>query len=89
MENVIRGFAFVAESHDRIRLNIVGDGSNLEALKKIVKEESIANVHFWGRRPLKEMPRWFEGRRDRGTSLNNQTTFLNPLTEIVQKSLDK
>jgi len=61
LENVIRGFALVTESHDRTRLNIVGDGSNLEALKKIVKEESIANVYFWGRRPLKEMPRWFEG----------------------------
>ncbi|MEA3428877.1 MAG: glycosyltransferase, partial [Thermodesulfobacteriota bacterium] len=33
----------------------------LEALKNIVKEKNIANVYFWGRRPLKEMPRWFEG----------------------------
>ena len=61
LENVIRGFALAAKSNNQIRLNIVGDGSNLEALKRIVKEESIANVHFWGRRPLKEMPRWFEG----------------------------
>ena len=61
LENVIRGFALVAESYDRIRLNIVGDGSNLENLKNIVKKENIANVHFWGRKPLKEMPRWFEG----------------------------
>lgn len=61
MENVIRGFALVTESHSRIRLNIVGDGSNLEALKNIVKEENIANVYFWGRKPLKEMPKWFEG----------------------------
>jgi glycosyltransferase involved in cell wall biosynthesis len=45
LENVIRGFALAAKSHDRIRLNIIGDGSNLEALKKIVKEESIANVY--------------------------------------------
>ena len=61
LENVIRGFALVVESYDRIRLNIVGDGSNLENLKNIVKKENIANVHFWGRKPLKEMPRWFEG----------------------------
>lgn len=61
LENVIRGFALVAKSNDKIKLNIVGDGSNLEALKNIVKEENIANVYFWGRRPLKEMPRWFEG----------------------------
>jgi len=49
------------KSNDQINLNIIGDGSNLETLKNIVKEESIANVHFWGRKPLKEMPRWFEG----------------------------
>ncbi|MBC8198440.1 MAG: glycosyltransferase family 4 protein [Desulfobacteraceae bacterium] len=61
LENVIRGFALVMESRNRIRLNIIGDGSNLETLKDIVKEEKIANVYFWGRKPLKEMPRWFEG----------------------------
>ena len=61
LENVIRGFALVTESHDQIRLNIIGDGSNLETLKTIVKEENIENVYFWGRKPLKEMPRWFEG----------------------------
>ena len=61
LENVIMGFALAAKSHTEIKLNIIGDGSNLEALKNIVKEKNIANVYFWGRRPLKEMPRWFEG----------------------------
>ncbi len=61
LENIIRGFALLPKSNDRVSLNIIGDGSNLEALKKIAKEEKIANVYFWGRRPLKEMPRWFEG----------------------------
>ena len=61
LKNVIRGFALVKTSHNQIRLNIVGDGSNLETLKRIVKDENIANVHFWGRKPLREMPRWFEG----------------------------
>ena len=61
LENVIMGFALAAKSHTEIKLNIVGDGSNLEALKNIVNEEKIANVYFWGRKPLKEMPKWFEG----------------------------
>ncbi|MBW2664481.1 MAG: glycosyltransferase family 4 protein [Deltaproteobacteria bacterium] len=56
LENVIRGFALLPKSNGQIRLNIIGDGSNLETLKR-----SIANVHFWGRKPLKEMPKWFEG----------------------------
>ena len=61
LENVIRGFALAAKSNDQIKLNIIGDGSNLQNLKRIVKEENIRNVFFWGRKPLKEMPQWFEG----------------------------
>jgi glycosyltransferase involved in cell wall biosynthesis len=60
LENVIRGFALVAKQNCQIGLNIVGDGSNLKALKNIVEKENIANVNFWGRRPLKEMPSWFK-----------------------------
>ena len=61
LKNVIRGFALLPRSNDQINLNIIGDGSNLEALKNIVKKENVENVYFWGRRPLKEMPGWFEG----------------------------
>ena len=61
LENVIRGFALAKKPYNPIRLNIIGDGSNLENLKHIVKEAQIKDVFFWGRKPLKEMPRWFEG----------------------------
>lgn len=61
LENVIKGFALLPKSNNRVNLNIIGDGSNLEVLKNIVKKEKIANVYFGGRRPLKEMPAWFEG----------------------------
>lgn len=61
LEKVIKGFALVDKSYNSVKLNIVGDGSNLETLKKMVKDENILDVHFWGRKPLKEMPKWFEG----------------------------
>ena len=61
LENVIRGFSLVHKSGKKVRLNIVGDGSNLEDLKKIVEEEKIQDVVFWGRKPLKEMSQWFAG----------------------------
>ncbi|MBA3037288.1 MAG: glycosyltransferase family 4 protein, partial [Desulfobacterium sp.] len=61
LENVIMGFSLISKSYKDINLNIIGDGSNLEVLKNIVKEKKIENVYFWGRKPLKEMPRWFEG----------------------------
>lgn len=61
LENVIRGFALLPEGHRLINLNIIGDGSNVDHLRRIVKEEKIRNVFFWGRQPLREMPRWFAG----------------------------
>lgn len=60
LENVIRGFALVNKTDYPVKLNIVGDGSNLGALKRIVKDENISGVYFWGKKPLKEMPQWFE-----------------------------
>ena len=75
LENVIRGFALAAKSNNEIKLNIIGDGSNLENLKNIVKEENIGNVFFWGRKPLKEMPRWFEGSDVLIISLIDQPIF--------------
>ena len=75
LENVIRGFALAAKSNGQINLNIIGDGSNLKNLKNIVKEENIGNVFFWGRKPLKEMPRWFEGSDVLIISLIDQPIF--------------
>ena len=75
LDNVIRGFALAVKSNHQIKLNIVGDGSNLENLKRIVKEENIKNVFFWGRKPLKEMPRWFEGSNVLVVSLIDEPIF--------------
>jgi glycosyltransferase involved in cell wall biosynthesis len=61
LENVIRGFSLVSKIEKKIKLNIVGDGSNLDGLIKLVEQERIQDVVFWGRKPLKEMPQWFEG----------------------------
>ena len=59
LDNIIRGFARAAASAPDIRLNIVGDGSELERLKTIVEEEKVPGVVFWGRRPQAEMPAFF------------------------------
>ena len=53
LENVLYGFK-LANISDCI-LNIVGDGSDIDHLKQIVKSKSIDNVVFYGRRPANEM----------------------------------
>lgn len=56
LENVIRGFSLAQKKNPRIILNIFGDGSDLERLKGLTRNEEISNVIFWGRKPLTEMP---------------------------------
>ncbi|MDN3686516.1 glycosyltransferase family 4 protein [Cyclobacterium jeungdonense] len=60
LEIVVKAFKEVSDSEPNVFLNIVGDGSNLEALKQIVEENGIQNVNFTGRRPIDEMPSFFE-----------------------------
>lgn len=60
LENVILGFHVFSQKHADAFLNIVGDGSNLEALKELVATHNIANVNFTGRKPLTEMPAYFK-----------------------------
>lgn len=71
LENVLRGFGLAARTAPELRLNVVGDGSNLEALKKIVREEKIPGVTFWGRRPASDMPAFFRASDVMIVSLNN------------------
>ncbi|MBU2510547.1 glycosyltransferase family 4 protein [bacterium] len=78
LENVIKGFSLVKKGIPGSKsayLNIIGDGSNLDALKNLVDEQGIKNVFFWGRRPLAEMPTWFEGSDALIISLIDQPVF--------------
>jgi glycosyltransferase involved in cell wall biosynthesis len=60
LDNVIRAFGKVdRDLMQKIQLNIIGDGSCLEELKRLVKNDSISNVVFWGRKPRGEMQRYF------------------------------
>lgn len=42
-----------------LRWHIVGDGSELENLKRFAREKKLSNVIFHGRKPPEEMPRYY------------------------------
>lgn len=42
-----------------IQFHVVGNGQELESLKKFCREKQIQNVIFHGRRPLEEMPAFY------------------------------
>lgn len=51
----------ILEAADKLRdcpafFHIVGDGSDLERLKKIAQKRNLSNVVFYGRLPLQKMP---------------------------------
>jgi len=60
LNHVLLGFKKAVKDFPEAYLNILGDGSSLEDLKNLVKEEEIPNVNFIGRKPLNEMPDYFE-----------------------------
>lgn len=61
LENVLLGFKDIAIKNPDAWLNLIGDGSALSDLQELVTKERIPNVNFTGRKPLEEMPEFFEG----------------------------
>lgn len=59
LENVILGFEKAWLLNTDMTLNIIGDGSFLEDLKRIVEQRNILNVIFWGRQPSGEMDKYY------------------------------
>ncbi|MBO5129820.1 MAG: glycosyltransferase family 4 protein [Oscillospiraceae bacterium] len=51
--------AKLLEHRRNLRWHIVGDGSELENLKKLASDMRLENVIFHGRKPLEEMPKYY------------------------------
>lgn len=45
---------------EKIRFHIVGGGTDLERLQRMVKNKRLSNVVFYGRKSLEEMPEMYE-----------------------------
>lgn len=58
VDTIIRAAALTKDD-DRIKWHILGDGSQLENLKKLARELKADNLIFHGRKPLDEMPKFY------------------------------
>ena len=56
---IIKGFGLAKKENSDIQLNMVGDGSSLDYLKKLVADEKIEGVVFYGRQKQSDMPGYF------------------------------
>ncbi len=60
LDNVIKAFGGLSDvSLNKAQLNIIGDGSELDNLKSLVKKNKLKNIIFWGRKPRDEMYKYF------------------------------
>jgi glycosyltransferase involved in cell wall biosynthesis len=75
LENVILGFSKISKTYKEVFLNIVGDGSHLETLKKIVVDNGIKNVIFYGRQPLEKMNEYYRESNVLIVSLTGEEIF--------------
>ena len=58
LDNIIDAFSSLPDSYkNRVQLNIIGDGSHLEALKNKLNLEAVC---FHGRKPQKDMARYYK-----------------------------
>jgi glycosyltransferase involved in cell wall biosynthesis len=61
LENVIKSFGTLDDKFlNKAQLNIIGDGSELENLKKLVGMNNYKNIIFHGRKPRDEMYGYFK-----------------------------
>jgi len=61
LENVLLGFHKAAERKPRpVSLTLIGDGSSVGGLQRLIRDKGIRNVRFTGRKDLSEMKSWLE-----------------------------
>jgi glycosyltransferase involved in cell wall biosynthesis len=70
LDNILKGFSLAVTKDNSIYLHLVGDGSFVPDLKKIVADLKIPNVIFWGRRPSKDMAAFYQASHALIISLN-------------------
>jgi len=83
VETLIRAAALLKDAP--VRWHFVGDGSNYEACMKLSKELELENcVTFYGRRPLGDMPAFYEMADAMLVSIQNNLSINDTLPGKVQ-----
>jgi glycosyltransferase involved in cell wall biosynthesis len=73
LENIIQSFNKLSDEYlEKAQLNIIGDGSELERLKRVNKTD---NVIFYGRKPRSEMMKYYKASSFLIVSLANEPIF--------------
>lgn len=58
VDTIIKAAEILKE--EKVKFHIIGGGVELESLKTLAREKQLTNVIFYGRRPLEEMPGFYQ-----------------------------
>lgn len=83
VETIIKA-ANEIKNDETIKIHIVGSGSNLDNCRKMVEEYGLKNVIFYGRRPLEEMPKFYQMADAMLVTLTNNEVISKTLPGKVQ-----
>lgn len=83
VETIIKA-ADVVKDDPSIKIHIVGDGSALDNCKRLAVEYDLDNVSFYGKRPLDEMPEFYEKASAMLVTLSKNEVISNTLPGKVQ-----
>ncbi len=85
LENVIIAFkSLTGKDKKMAQLNIIGDGSELDNLKRLVNIHDSSEVVFWGKKPRNEMYRYFNASDFLIVSLIDKPIFLLTVPAKIQ-----
>lgn len=59
LEPLVRAFTRCKADRADLQLHVVGEGAELERCRRLLPERLRADVHFHGRVPAEDVPRWF------------------------------
>ena len=59
LEPLVRAFTRLKADRPELVLHVVGEGAQLERCRRLLPDRLRADVHFHGRVPADEVPRWF------------------------------
>ena len=86
----MQGLELIIDAAEQLRnmknlqIHFVGDGQEYENLQKIVKNKKLKNVHFYGRKPVKDMPKYYAKADAMLVTLKKGSSISNTIPGKVQ-----
>lgn len=84
VETIVKAAELIEKRNLPIIFNIIGDGSEFNNIKDIIKKLNLKNINLFGRKPSSEMPKYFSESDGLIVTLSNEEILKVTLPAKVQ-----